>query len=278
MKKYDIRSIIERMKEIANTSSDKNFAEFLGVPTSTVSNWKTRDSIPFDVVAEFSANHQVNTDWLIFGKENALGEMETELLARFAKLDFKQKLKLLTSLEEGDFAKNGTHQTAHGSGNNQQVFSGDVGKVVGIQKNTHYQRLKKASAYADTIIPKETQALARKMQANVDKIFPQEIQALNRKMQALTAKFPIDTMQRWQKVLTESNNPEDYALFHSPAYKETEKRVELGIAEEPEKQLVISIGNWAKTKKISKKVINTALHINTLLDLWEHVEKIFEQL
>lgn len=115
MKKYDVRSIIERMKKIAKTSSDKNFADFLGVPTSTVSNWKTRDSIPFDVVAEFSANHQINADWLIFGKENSLGEMESELLERFAKLDFKQKLKLLSSLEEGCFTPNTLNQNITGS-------------------------------------------------------------------------------------------------------------------------------------------------------------------
>lgn len=129
------RSIIERMKSVLSVSTDDELAQIINKPSSTIRNWRNRNNFPFEVAIEFANTHSLTLDWLVLGKEeNTQDEMETELLARFAKLDFKQKLKLLTSLEDGDFAKSGTHQTAHGNGNNQQVFSGDVGEVVGIRK------------------------------------------------------------------------------------------------------------------------------------------------
>ncbi|QHB17891.1 helix-turn-helix domain-containing protein [Mannheimia pernigra] len=278
---FSNRLIIERTRIASHSETDKELAKKLGTSPSTLGNWKEpKKKTPTltELVFAYALNHNLDLNWLILGKESpALGEMETELLARFAKLDFKQKLELLNSLDKGDFAKNGTNQTACGDGNNQQIFSGDVKEVVGIKKTNHpylqeMQALnRKIQANVDKVIPPEMQALSRKMQANVDKVIPPEMQALSRKIQALTANLPIDAMQRWQEMLAKSNDPEDFAIFHSPAYKETEKRVELGIAEEPEKQLVAFVGSWAKAKEVPKKILKAASSINTILELWERI-------
>ncbi|MDG6231823.1 helix-turn-helix domain-containing protein [Glaesserella parasuis] len=138
MDKFSNCLIIERLKNKTGSKTDKELAGKLGVSASTLANWKSptkQKPTLSELVFKYADENNISLDLVILGKEeNTQDEMETELLARFAKLDFKQKLKLLTSLEDGDFAKNGTQQTAHGNGNNQQVFSGDVGEVVGIRK------------------------------------------------------------------------------------------------------------------------------------------------
>lgn len=110
------RLIIERMKSILSVNTDDELAQVISRPSSTVRNWRNRNNLPFDIVIEFANTHALTLDWLVFGKEeNSLGEMETELLERFAKLDFKQKLKLLSSLEEGCFTPNTLNQNITGS-------------------------------------------------------------------------------------------------------------------------------------------------------------------
>lgn len=139
---FDSRSIIERMKQLEKIADDKNLAECLEVQAGTLSKWKIRNSLPVELACAFAQRHNVSLDWLILGKESpTLGEMETELLARVAKLDFKQKLKLLNSLDNGDFAKNSKNSTASvnqtagdDSVNNNQVFHASVQEVVGIKK------------------------------------------------------------------------------------------------------------------------------------------------
>lgn len=139
---FDSRSIIERMKQLEKIADDKNLAECLEVQAGTLSKWKIRNSLPVELACAFAQRHNVSLDWLILGKESpTLGEMETELLARVAKLDFKQKLKLLNSLDNGDFSKNSENSTASvnqtagdDSVNNNQVFHASVQEVVGIKK------------------------------------------------------------------------------------------------------------------------------------------------
>lgn len=126
---FDSRSIIERMKQLEKIADDKNLAECLEVQAGTLSKWKIRNSLPIELACVFAHRHNVSLDWLILGKESpTLGEMETELLARVAKLDFKQKLKLLNSLENGDFAKNSENSTASV---NQTISKSTAGNIAG---------------------------------------------------------------------------------------------------------------------------------------------------
>lgn len=132
--------IIERMKNVANLKEDKDLAEFFNVPKSTFANWKKAKAIGSDVLFTFAKKYNCSVDYLLTGesKESKLETAERMLLTAFKDLDDNQKMQAVTfvgNLASGTYSSGqGVNQTAHGNGNNQQVFSGDVGEVVGIRK------------------------------------------------------------------------------------------------------------------------------------------------
>lgn len=101
---------IERMKKIFDIHQDKELAELLGIASSAIVGWKKRNSIPLDVLRSVASQKNVSLDWLINGDERQqLDEMETELLVRFKRLDFSQKLQVFNQLGGGQ--TNGVNQT-----------------------------------------------------------------------------------------------------------------------------------------------------------------------
>lgn len=132
MSVFSNRLIIERTRIASHSETDKELAKKLGTSPSTLGNWKEpKKKTPTltELVFAYALNHNLDLNWLILGKESpALGEMETELLARFAKLDFKQKLELLNSLDKGDFAKNSENSTASV---NQNISNSEVKNLAG---------------------------------------------------------------------------------------------------------------------------------------------------
>lgn len=63
------QNILDRIKELANLSSDTELANFLGIKKATLSNWRSRDTIDYDLV--FSKCEHIRKDWLLTGE----GEM-----------------------------------------------------------------------------------------------------------------------------------------------------------------------------------------------------------
>ena len=119
MDKFSNCLIIERLKNKIGSKTDKELAGKLGVSASTLANWKSptkQKPTLSELVFKYADENNISLDLVILGKEeNTQGEMESELLERFAKLDFKQKLKLLSSLEEGCFTPNTLKQNITGS-------------------------------------------------------------------------------------------------------------------------------------------------------------------
>ena len=64
--------ILGRLKLASNSTSDADLARFLGIAPATLSNWKSRGSLDYDLV--FSKCEQLNLDWLLTGR----GNMEKE--------------------------------------------------------------------------------------------------------------------------------------------------------------------------------------------------------
>ncbi|RDE82775.1 hypothetical protein DPV86_02380 [Haemophilus parahaemolyticus] len=97
----DVRLIIEQLKTGLNSKTDKDLCEKIGVPKQTLSGWKSRNSIPLEMIFDISQKFSLDLNWLITGKENApkLNEMETELLARFNRLSFSEKLDIFNRLQ-----------------------------------------------------------------------------------------------------------------------------------------------------------------------------------
>ena len=91
--------------------------------------------------------------------------------------------------------------------------------------------------------------------------------------------FPIEGVHLWQQHLEKSDNPEDFALFYTPAYAEIEKRVEKGNAT-PLEQEITKVGRWAKAKGKAKDGVMVTFAvigvINTTTDFVERIIQLIE--
>ena len=65
----DKKQILNRFKEVKKISSDVLLAQYLGISRGTLSNWKARNSLDFDLL--FSKCEHESLHWLITGE----GEM-----------------------------------------------------------------------------------------------------------------------------------------------------------------------------------------------------------
>lgn len=70
MKTLSSKEIIERLKIGLELSSDNALADTLGVSKTTLSNWKSRNSLDFPLV--FSLCEHISLDWLLTGKGKML--------------------------------------------------------------------------------------------------------------------------------------------------------------------------------------------------------------
>lgn len=70
MKTISSKEIIERLKIGLELSSDNALADTLGVSKTTLSNWKSRNSLDFPLV--FSLCEHISLDWLLTGKGKML--------------------------------------------------------------------------------------------------------------------------------------------------------------------------------------------------------------
>lgn len=70
MKILSSKEIIERLKIGLELSSDNALADTLGVSKTTLSNWKSRNSLDFPLV--FSLCEHISLDWLLTGKGKML--------------------------------------------------------------------------------------------------------------------------------------------------------------------------------------------------------------
>lgn len=65
MKTFSSKEMIERLKMGLELPSDNALAELLGISKTTLSNWKSRNSI--DIPLVFSKCEQLSIDWLLTG-------------------------------------------------------------------------------------------------------------------------------------------------------------------------------------------------------------------
>ena len=81
MKTFSSKEIIERLKKALHITSDYALSEELGINKATLSNWKSRNSIDYNLV--FSKCKLINIDWLITGNGKMFRSesLQTELPA-----------------------------------------------------------------------------------------------------------------------------------------------------------------------------------------------------
>ena len=92
---------VERLKKVADVKEDQALAEIFGLSKASFSYAKKNNSFSAEMLSNFAERFNCDLHWLITGKENApkLNEMETELLTRFNRLSFSEKLDIFNRLQ-----------------------------------------------------------------------------------------------------------------------------------------------------------------------------------
>jgi transcriptional regulator with XRE-family HTH domain len=67
----DADAIIVRMRQVYGVKYDTELATELGLSKAAPSNWRQRNSPPYELCVEIARNKGISLDWLIFG----VGEM-----------------------------------------------------------------------------------------------------------------------------------------------------------------------------------------------------------
>lgn len=90
--KIDINksAVLERVKQALDVTSDIALAEVLGIARSTLSNWRSRGSIDYDLL--FSKCKHFNLDWLLTGQ----GSMQRSNVMQLADMNVAEQFPLRT--------------------------------------------------------------------------------------------------------------------------------------------------------------------------------------
>ena len=71
-----IESILSRLYNALNIENDTDFSKKYGAKRNTISTWKKRDSIPYELLEEISQNENLSLDWLLTGKGEMLKDRQ----------------------------------------------------------------------------------------------------------------------------------------------------------------------------------------------------------
>jgi hypothetical protein len=66
---YDIKELIERMKSIANITTNVQLAQIFNVSYNTLNTWIKRKKLPQEQIIQFCEKYSCSLDFLIFNKE-----------------------------------------------------------------------------------------------------------------------------------------------------------------------------------------------------------------
>ena len=90
----DPSEIITRLKDRLDVESDAKLAELLGVPPSTLANWRRRRSLPYAVCVRVAQERGISLDWLILGKKGLTLDTSALALAAYHSRDALPLLEL----------------------------------------------------------------------------------------------------------------------------------------------------------------------------------------
>lgn len=65
----DIEEVLGRIKEAKNLKTDTELASLLGVKPNTISGWRARKSVPYDLIVSICEKENLDLDWILAGKE-----------------------------------------------------------------------------------------------------------------------------------------------------------------------------------------------------------------
>ncbi|MBO8183309.1 MAG: helix-turn-helix domain-containing protein [Archaeoglobus sp.] len=98
-KNSQVENILNRLKIVLDIRKDKNLAKLLGVKPSTLSTWKARNTLDYELLINICVMRNINLNWLFTGqgsmfiKNKIKTEEERNLESRLQKL-IKEKNSL----------------------------------------------------------------------------------------------------------------------------------------------------------------------------------------
>lgn len=73
-----IKYVINRLKTVFSVKTDTALAKSLGVPKTTLSSWKQRNSVPYLICVQVAERRGINLDWLLTGKDSSDSSSDSE--------------------------------------------------------------------------------------------------------------------------------------------------------------------------------------------------------
>ncbi|WP_034765497.1 helix-turn-helix transcriptional regulator [Chrysiogenes arsenatis] len=67
MNKNAAETIIDRIKHALRVNTDTELCNETGVNRQTLSNWKSRDHVPYPLCVQIADSHDISLDWLLTG-------------------------------------------------------------------------------------------------------------------------------------------------------------------------------------------------------------------
>lgn len=71
--------VLERIKESLGVASDTELSRRLSIPKTTISGWKGRDSVPYELCVQIADMTGTSLDWLLLGMRPQTGDAESGL-------------------------------------------------------------------------------------------------------------------------------------------------------------------------------------------------------
>lgn len=104
-------AVIERIRASIGVNTDAGLCRTLGLKPQTLSGWKSRDSIPYELCEQIAGKYEVSIDWLLTGEgpmyrsaqpapAAPLSSREEAVLAMFRSLDEDAQREIQQVAEE----------------------------------------------------------------------------------------------------------------------------------------------------------------------------------
>jgi len=102
----NIDDILSRLYDKLGFSKDKDFCEKYELKQNTVSTWKKRNSVPYDLIADISQNENISLDYVLNGKEEISTNIDykSEIIDTLEELNNTQ-LKYIYHITEAEKLK-----------------------------------------------------------------------------------------------------------------------------------------------------------------------------
>jgi len=78
-----VKSILDRLYRKLGIASDSEFCSIYNIKKNTLSTWKKRDSIPYELLERISQNANLSLDWVLLGKEEHGNTVEEAPISYF---------------------------------------------------------------------------------------------------------------------------------------------------------------------------------------------------